>query len=101
MDDEYIKDLQKLYNFEDITSGMSLDEGYSVTAMLTPMQIQLFNSKQRDLDMFRVKAEMYSARKSNIPLGWVPKTTILGKGNLLKIVGSPDTIAALFAQLFS
>nr|WP_294484747.1 hypothetical protein [uncultured Anaerosporobacter sp.] len=100
MYDIYTDMLKSKYEFEQCGYSMSLDDGFSVTVILTQRQIVLYNSRCNQIEQFRIKAEMFSAQKSHITLGMVPKTTIVPNGNRLTIYGSPDTIEALFFQLF-
>lgn len=101
MYEEYIERFQEKYNFVSITDTITLKSGYEVTVCLTPDQVTKFNSHIKEIDMMVKKAELYSAHKGHITLGMVPKTEVFGKGNILRIIGSPDTIEALFVQLFS
>ena len=97
---KYVSAIKEQYQFPFASYNLDLN-GFHLELRLDQSQIITFKRKANDLRGYKLKAEMFAARKLNAPLAMVREIELNCSSDTLYLTGSPDAIEAFIYQIFS
>lgn len=99
MSDDFKKHLEQKYKIKIYDVCYTLENGRIITIELTDTQRRKVLLLKNKFETFIIKAELYIAHITKIPISLQPKGDIHINGNLLTLIGSDIFVDIMLFQL--